>query len=204
MKIFCASCCMACMAFMFGCASSSESPYRDPSEVRGSGTEFTSYDFQQSAIAMVDSMLSNAELEKCIKSQFADGRLPVIAVMPIENRTYKIFELRSMSKSIESKLVASGKFRFVDRDAEKLLLAEMIHDTESALTGDAGATDFGNHFRADYLLSGELNEIRDTYGETRESYYKLTMKLINKKTGSIDWSGEKEIRKVSTRPVVGW
>jgi len=188
-----------------GCVSSSSSntPYRDPTEVRGGGTQFTSYDFQQSAIAMVDSMLSNAALERRIREQF-DNKTPVVAIMPVANRTHRIFDMQSMEVAIESKLVNSGRFDLVDRKAENMLINEKTHDADNVLTSEAGASDFGKHARADYLLTGELNEIRDSYGKVQESYYKLTMKLLNKKTGKIDWSGEKEIRKVATRPAVGW
>ena len=186
-----------------GCVSTIDSPYRDPGEPRGVGTEFTAYDFQQSAIAMVDSMLSSSVLDEKIKRQF-NGSRPIVKVMPVANRTYRIFDLSGLSQGVETRLLNSGRFDFVDRNAEKMLIDEKTHDDDSVLTGGNEATDFGNHARADYLLSGELIEVRDAYGKTRESYYKLTMKLLNKKTGMIDWSGEKEIRKVATRPTVGW
>ena len=109
-----------------------------------------------------------------------------------------------MEQAIETRLVNSGRFDLIDRKAEKLLIDEKTHDADSVLTSDAGATDFGNQARADYLLTGELNNDLDSDGKTRDVYYQLTMKLLNKKTGKIDWSGEKEIRKVSTRPTIGW
>ncbi|MBR6374359.1 MAG: penicillin-binding protein activator LpoB [Victivallales bacterium] len=191
------------LVLVSGCASTSNSPYRDPTEVRGSGTRFTSYDFQQCAITMVDSMLSNAELERKIREQFG-SRTPVVALASVANKTDRIFELRSMEQAIETRLVNSGRFDLIDRKAEKLLIDEKTHDAESVLTSDAGATDFGDQARADYLLTGKLINDTDSDGRTRDVYYQLTMKLINKKTGKIDWSGEKEIRKVSTRPTVGW
>lgn len=193
----------AALMLACGCVSQ-ESPYRDPGEVRGGGTEFTAYDFQQCAVSMVDSMLASSALEKKIRRQFPGGRTPIIAIMPVQNRTYKIFEMRDMTQSIETKLVNSDKFEFVDRSAELTLIDEKVHDADSPLTGDAGVTDFGNQARADYVLTSELNEIRDSYGRTHESFYRLTMKLQNKKTGKVDWEGEKEIRKVGTRPAVGW
>lgn len=186
-----------------GCVSS-ESPYRDPGEVRGTSTDFTSYDFQQCAVAMVDSMLSSGSLDRKIARQFPANSVPLVAVLPVSNHTYKIFDLRSMTVAIETRLSNSEKFEFVDRGAEQTLIDDKLHDADSPLTGDAGVTDFGNHQRTDYILTGELNEIREKDGRTRESYYKLTMKLLNKKTGKIDWSDEKELRKVSRRPAVGW
>ena len=189
-----------------GCVSNSNSnsPYRDPTEYRGGDTtKFTSYDFQQSAIAMVDSMLSNSGLELKIKKQF-ENTIPIVAIMPVANRTHHIIDLHIMEMAIESKLVNSGRFDLVDRKAENMLINEKTHDADSVLTSDAGVTNFGNLARADYLLKGELNEFRYSNGKVQDTYYQLTMKLLNKKTGKIDWSGEKEIRKVVTRPAVGW
>ena len=140
------------LVLMSGCVSTSNSPYRDPTEVRGSGTQFTSYDFQQCAIAMVDSMLSNGRLEQRIQAQFT-SKVPVVAIIPVANRTNRIFDLRSMEQAIETRLVNSGRFDLIDRKAEKMLIDEKTHDAEGALTSDAGVTDFGNHARADYLLS---------------------------------------------------
>lgn len=196
--------CAATLMLACGCVSQ-ESPYRDPCAVRGGGTEFTAYDFQQCAVSMVDSLLASSTLEEKIRRQFHGGRTPIIAIMTVQNRTCKMFDMRDMTQAIETKLANSDKFEFVDRSAElTLLIDEKVHYTDSPLTGDAGVADFGNQARADYILTSELNEIRDSYGRTHESFYRLTMKLLNKKTGIVDWVGEKEIRKVGTRPAVGW
>ena len=194
---------VASAVFVAGCVSSNSSPYRDPTEVRGTTTEFSSYDFQQCAAAMVDSMLANANLDGRLKEQFASKR-PVVSIMPVENKTFRIFDLRPMTDTIQSRLVNSGKFDFTDRSAEKMMTDEMTHDMDSVMIADDQAAAAKTHAAADYLLTGVLAEIRDAGGRTHESYYKLTMKLFNRRTGKIDWSAEKELRKVGTRPVLGW
>ena len=190
----------ACL-FAAGCATDG-SPYRDPGEVRGHTTDFSSYDFQMCASAMVQSMLANPNLDQRLAEQFR-GTRPVIAIAPIRNATYRIFDLRPMSDTIQSELVNSGKFDFVDRDTERMMIDEIAHDMDSPLVADGEAVGFKTQAAANYLLTGTLAEIRDDDGRTHESYYKLTMKLHNKRTGKIDWSGEKEIRKVGRRALIG-
>lgn len=191
----------ATLALASGCVTSNDYPYRDPTEVRG-GREFSSYDLQQCAASMVDSMLSNAALDRKLKEQFPDKR-PLVVIMPVSNKTYRIFDLKSMTDTIESRLVNSEKFDFIDRANEEAFIAEIEHDMDSALVADGQAVGYKQHEAANYMLTGTLVEIREDSGRTHESYYKLTMKLQNKRTGKVDWSGEKELRKVSTKPLVG-
>ena len=194
---------VASAVFVAGCVSSNSSPYRDPTEVRGTTTEFSSYDFQQCAAAMVDSMLANANLDGRLKEQFASRR-PVVSIMPVENKTFRIFDLRPMTDTIQSKLVNSGKFDFTDRGAEKMMTDEMTRDMDSVMIADDQAAAAKTHAASDYIMTGVLAEIREAGGRTHESYYKLTMRLFNRRTGKIDWSAEKELRKVGNRPALGW
>lgn len=189
------------LALLCGCVTANNSPYRDPTEVRG-GREFSSYDLQQCAASMVDSMLSNVALDRKLKEQFS-GRRPIVVIMPVNNKTYRIFDLKSMTDTIESRLVNSGKFDFIDRSNEDAMTSEIEHDMDSALVADGQTVGFKQYDASDYMLTGVLVEIREDDGRNHESYYKLTMKLHNKHTGKIDWSGEKELRKVSTKPLVG-
>lgn len=123
--------------------------------------------------------------------------------MPVNNKTYRIFDLKSMTDTIESRLVNSEKFDFIDRTNEEALISEIEHDMDGALVSDGQAVGYKQHEAANYMLTGTLVEIREDSGRIHESYYKLTMKLQNKRTGKVDWSGEKELRKVSTKPLVG-
>ena len=192
-----------------GCNTSTyeyESPYRDPGEMRGRTTDFTTYDVQQCAIALVDDLLGNAELSRRLAAQFPD-RKPLVAIR-LENHTYQLSATdklkRSMFNTIESRLLNSGRFDFRDRSAEQLLVDDTLDEQNGVLVDDATSAEWKDAKGVDYILMGELLEFREGDGVIHDTYYKLTMKLQNKRTKNIDWSGEKEIRKVSTRPTVGW
>lgn len=185
-----------------GCVSSNSSPYRDPTEARGTTTGFSSYDFQQCAAAMVDSLLANENLDGRLRTHFA-GRRPVVSIMPVENKTFRILDLRPLTDTIRSRLTNSSKFDFTDRSVQKLMTDELIHDKDSVLVADEQGSKTKSHAAADYLLTGVLTEDRDNDGRNHESNYKLTMQLYNRHTGLPDWSAEKELRKVGARPILG-
>ena len=198
--------CVALAALFAGCVSDPESVYRDPGEMRGRTTDFTTYDVQQCAAALIDSLLGNQGLDARIKKQFGE-KTPVVAIR-LENLTYQLSATdklkKSMFSTIESRLLNSGRFDFVDRRAEKLLVGDTIDEMNGALVKDGGAAALKNAAGADYILIGELEEFREGDGRVHDTYYKMTVKLLNKHTKETDWIGEKELRKVSTRPVVGW
>ena len=183
-----------------------ESPYRDPGEMRGRTTDFTTYDVQQCAIALVDDLLGNAELSRRLAAQFPD-RNPLVAIR-LENHTSQLSATdklkKSMFNTIESRLLNSGRFDFRDRSAEQLLIEDALDEQNGVLVDDTTSAEWKDARGVDYILMGELLEFREGDGRIHDTYYKLTMKLQNKRTKNIDWSGEKEIRKVSTRPTVGW
>jgi PBP1b-binding outer membrane lipoprotein LpoB len=189
-----------------GCTTASESPYRDPGEMRGRTTDFTTYDVQQCATALIDSLLANHNLDARIKRQFGD-KTPLVAIR-LENLTYQLSATdklkKSMFNTIESRLLDSGRFEFVDRSAEKLIVDDTIREMDGAIVKDGAAAGLKDSAGVDYILAGELEEFREGDGRIHDTYYKMTVKLYNKHTKRIDWSGAKELRKVSTRPVVGW
>lgn len=182
-----------------GCVASSRSVYRDPGEVRAPSTDMSSYDLQQCAAAMVDSMLSNPSLDRKLARQFP-GETPTVSVLPIRNETYQPgLNLNSMMDSIRTRLIQSDKFEFVDRTEDARVAAELVLDQDSPLTDESRAVGFKTQAVAHYLLTGRLVEIVDPDRRQREVYYKLTLQLLNKRSGKVDWIDEKEIRKVGAR-----
>ena len=198
--------CICVVAAVAGCASAPESPYRDPGEERGRTTDFTTYDMQQCATALVDSLLGNRSLDLRMRRQFGE-KTPLVAIR-LENLTYQLSATdklkKSMFNTIESRLLDSGRFEFVDRSAEKLIVEDTIREMDGAIVKDGAAAGLKDSVGVDYILAGELEEFREGDGRIHDTYYKMTVKLYNKRTKRIDWSGAKELRKVSTRPVVGW
>ena len=190
-----------------GCSTSPESPYRDPGEVRGRTVDFTTYDFQQCANALVDDILSDALLTKKINKSFGSDRTPTVVVR-FENLTYQhaaTDKLKDvMLETISERLQKSGRFDFVDRRADRLIVNDWTEERDGAIVSDELSEPLKNGQGADYILHATLNEFREGDGRTHDVYYKMSARLINKKTKKNDWVGSKEIRKVSKRSVIGW
>lgn len=193
----------AAAVFASGCATTVS--YQDPGKASSMTRSFARADLQQNVIAMVDSMLSNPGLQRKLGMQFP-GRIPTISIpaKAIKNETYQMgLNLESLSDSIRTKLINSGMFEFVDTTADSMVTAEMMRDHDSALVDPNQTVAFGQQGTADYILYGALSEMQEAGGRTTESYYKLTMQLLNKRTGKLDWADEKEIVKQSRRAGFG-
>lgn len=189
------------VALLSGCATTVG--YRDAGEASTMTTQFSRADIQQNIMAMVDSMLTSPGLDRKLSQQFA-GKTPTISVTHIRNETYQMgLNLTAMTDSIRTKLINSGKFDFIDTSSDEEMMAEMMRDHNSALTDQSQTVAFGQQASADYILNGTLVEMQESAGRTKESYYKLNMNLINKRTGKIDWADEKEIRKARTKAAFG-
>lgn len=179
-----------------GCASTMQ--YGDAGSAKPISTEFGSSDLQQIAETMVDSMLIFPPLVELTAS-----RRPVVSVDKVKNKTMQHIDTESITDSIRAKLIRSGKFRFIDRTTDEQTVEELRTQQDSGLVDKKTAVQFGQQLGAEFLLTSNFSEIRQKVGSTTDVYYKFTMSLKNLKTGILEWSDEKEIRKVFTRGTFG-
>ncbi len=187
---------------VLGCATTSGgSPakvaYSDPTAVETTTIDFGSSDLQQIAEAMVNSMLTFPPIV-----QVTSERRPVIFVESIKNKTREHIDTEAITDTISTKLIQSGKFRFVDRTKVDAVLKELQYQA-SGIVDDSTRAQFGRQIGAEYMLYGNFTSIEKLAGRTKDLYYKFTLKLMNVETGIIEWQDEKEIRKVATRKLVG-
>jgi uncharacterized protein (TIGR02722 family) len=179
-----------------GCASTMQ--YGDAGSAKPISTEFGSSDLQQIAETMVDSMMIFPPLVELTSS-----RRPIVSVDKVKNKTMQHIDTESITDSIRAKLLRSGKFRFIDRTTDAQTIEELKTQQDSGLTDKKSAVQFGQQLGAEFLLTSNFSEIRQKAGSTTDVYYKFTMSLKNLKTGILEWSDEKEIRKVFTRGTFG-
>ena len=192
-----------CVGLFSSCVST-EPQYSDATEARVLGMGVGSYDLQQNAIVMVDSLLANPVLDRKLAQQFP-GKTPTISVTQIKNETMQLgLNMKSLSNTISTKLINSGKFDFMDLDTNPELLGVLTGMMDSPLTDEKKMIPLGTHDTPDYILNGTLVEMRESSGKVRETYLKLTLRLFNLRTGKIDWADEHEIRKTQRRSSVGW
>jgi penicillin-binding protein activator len=179
-----------------GCASTMQ--YGDAGSARPISTEFGSSDLQQIAETMVDSMITFPPMVELTSS-----RRPVVSVDMVKNKTMQHIDTESITDSIRTKLIRSGKFRFIDRTTDAQAIEELKTQQDSGLVDKNSAVKFGQQLGAEFLLTANFSEINQKVGNTTDVYYKFTMSLKNLKTGILEWSDEKEIRKVFKRGTFG-
>jgi uncharacterized protein (TIGR02722 family) len=181
-----------------GCATVPNVQYGDAGSAKPITTEFGSSDLQQIAESMVDSLLTFPPVV-----ELTTQRRPVLSVDKVKNKTMQHIDTESVTDSIRTKLIRSGKFRFIDRTTDEATVDEIKIQQESGLVNQKTAVNFGQQIGAEFLLTANFAEIRQKAGGVTDVYYKFTMNLKNLKTGILEWSDEKEIRKVFKRSTFG-
>lgn len=180
-----------------GCSSTGVS-YGDASAVETTTTEFGSTDLQMIAEKMVDSLLTFPPLV-----QVTSKRRPVMFVDTIKNKTSEHIDTESVTDTISSRVLRSGKFRFVDMTKVASLKKQLDYQNESGMVSESSKMNLGRQIGAEYMMYGNLSSIVKRDGKTKDVYYKFTMKVMHVETGIIEWSDEKEIRKSAKKRAFG-
>ena len=184
-----------------GCSTTYE--YGDAGDVPVYSTSFGATDLQQIAAKMTESLLTFPPIV-----QVTDQRRPVLVVEKVKNKTTQHIDTESVTDSIRTKLIRSGKFRFLDKSTDSQTIAEISRQQDQGLTRQDTAAQFGTQEAAEYILTANLSEISQSKEEfcnkKKAVYYKFTMNLKNLRTGILEWSDEKEISKLKTDPRFGY
>lgn len=180
-----------------GCAGN-KVKYGDAKSVETTTTDFGSTDLQQMAEKMVDSLLTFPPIV-----EYTAKKRPVMFVDTIKNKTTEHIDTESITDTVSSRLLRSGKFRFVDMTKVAAVKEQLEYQTESGMVNPAAATQMGKQIGAEFMLYGNLSSIVKKSSDTKDVYYKFTMKLMNLETGILEWSDEKEIRKTKEKSMFG-
>lgn len=179
-----------------GCASKVD--YGDATARETVNTDFGSTDLQMIAAKMVDDMLVFPPIV-----QMTSDRRPVAFVDQIKNKTTEHIDTESITDTIQSKLINSGKFRFVDMSVVERVRQQLDFQSDSGMVDPSTAIMMGKQIGAEFMLYGNMASIVKRDSSTKDVYYKFTLKLMNLQTGIIEWSGEKEIRKSKSKSLFG-
>ncbi|MDD9194898.1 penicillin-binding protein activator LpoB [Aliivibrio sp. S3MY1] len=180
-----------------GC--SNKVSYGDAQAVETTTVDFGSTDLQKIAAEMTESMLSSGAV-----AQITQGNRPIVFVESIKNKTSEHIDTESVTDSISTKLLNSGKFRFVDMDRVEAVRSQLNFQNNDELVNQNTAIQFGKMVGAQYMLYGNLSSIVKNAGSDKDVYYKMTMRLMDLETGLIEWADETEIRKQQEKSLLGW
>ena len=177
-------------ALAAGCAKDT-TRYGDARGVETVSNEFGSTDLQMIAEAMARSMQQAPAI--------ASGNLPIVTVQEVKNKTSEYIDTRAITDSIRAELQRGGKVRFaVDAPAMGQQVEE-IKRQQSEYYAREQAVEKGQMVGAQYRMEGNITSIVKQVKDVKDVYYKFNLQLWNIRSGLLEWSDEKEIRKTTTR-----
>ncbi len=180
-----------------GC--SNKVSYGDAQATETTTIDFGSTDLQKIASDMVDSMMMSGSVAAITRD-----KRPIVFVERIKNKTSEHIDTESITDTISTKMLNSGRFRFVDMDRVESVRKQLDFQNNDELVNQSTAIQFGKMVGAQYMLYGNLSSIVKNAGSDKDVYYKMTMRLMDLKTGLIEWADESEIRKQESKSILGF
>ena len=170
--------------------------YEDPNTIEMLSDKFNENDLQLIAKKMVES-LSGSKAFAAIQ-----GR-PIIIIGKMKNSTSEHIDMNSLADKIQVHLSRTEKFIFVDASVREQIAKEYEYQGSGYVRPEQ-AKGKGEQASPDYLMTGEISSIIQEVGADKLVYYKMTTKLHNLRTGIIEWTDEKELRKQFEKQGVSW
>ena len=126
-----------------------------------------------------------------------------MVVGSVKNRSSEHINVQTFIKNLERALLNSGRVRFVASKGEREEIREerldmAHHASEETMKGP------GQEYGADFMLIGTINSIRDEVKGTAVMYYQVNLELVSLENNVKSWIGEKQIKKLITRPSFSW
>ncbi|MGB0936703.1 MAG: penicillin-binding protein activator LpoB [Colwellia sp.] len=187
------------IAITTGCTNKSVVRYGDATAVETTDTNFGSTDLQTVASQMTDSLLTSP----VVGTLTANSR-PIMFVERLKNKTSEHIDTESITDSISTKLLRSGKFRFVDMSRVDAARKQIDFQQNSGMVDPNKAMQFGRQVGAEYMLYGNLSSIVKSNKDKSDVYYKFTLRLMDLQSGLVEWADETEIRKTKQKEYVSW
>jgi uncharacterized protein (TIGR02722 family) len=187
------------ISLLAGCANKSVVSYGDANAIETTDINFGSTDLQKIADQMTESLIQSP-----VVGTMTANKRPIVFVDVVKNKTSEHIDTESLTDSISIQLLRSGKFRFVDMTKVNAVLDQLDYQNEGALVNTNNAVQFGKQVGAEYMLYGNLASIVKTNSDKSDVYYKFTMRLMDLESGLVEWADETEIRKTSSKKLLGW
>ena len=168
----------------------------NPDDPRRLTTKIEPQDIRLTVEKMTESLIADPGVLDATK-----GEKPILDIEPMKNKSQMIIDMKSITDSIRMRLIRSRQFRFVDRSTAGADIAIMDEQAQLGLTDRRKAIRPGQQSAAQMYLTGELTEMSQSDGRTLHRYYKFSMILKDLRSGEIVWADEKEISKVTNRPM---
>ena len=125
---------------------------------------------------------------------------PKVRLRDVKNQTYEHIDTKAITDKIRIKLLKSGSVRFL---ADKSNL-DQVNDERDLTETATKKTTVKAMTDSDYIITGTVRSIKKATTKVQDVYYNISLELVDPQSGEILWADEKEIRKVTSKPSVGW
>lgn len=177
---------------------SGSSVYMSPGETTQMDDKFSDTDMKMMAESMYNSIINS--LEKIGKGS-SDRK--VIALLPVANKTSEHIDTESIADKLQINLLKSGTLRFVDRSKLSAMTAQ-FDLAGSGLMDPNTVKSAGKVIGADYFMTGSISSIEKKDRTKSQTFYRLSMRLIDTETNEILWADEFEIKKQAKKSFLDW
>ena len=198
-RLILSACLAASLAACGGPRAYTRGTYEDPNTIEMLSDRFNENDLQLIAKKMAESLANSPRF-----AQPAPGQaLPIVLVGKLKNSTSEHIDMRSLADKIQTALAQTGRFALVDQQARQDI-AEEYEYQQSGYVDPNAAKGPGQQVSVDLVMTGDMASIIQEVGDDKLVYYKMTAKLNNVRTGLIEWTDEKQIRKKFEKRSVSW
>ena len=151
-----------------------------------------------SAVAMLESMMANDQVQKATKSS-----RPKLAVFGLINFTYDKVDLAAINGQLMNELNKVNRFRFSDQSLMSTESEKWKDNLYQLFEDPANGEALAKAVDADYLMVGEISNLIRTEPKTKKVYYRITLKLLDRKKGNYIWQEQRELLKSEKNIVYG-
>jgi uncharacterized protein (TIGR02722 family) len=186
---------------MSSCAPTMQGEYSDPKKVEIIDDKWNESDVHSIMQVMLTSCLGRPWYEQFKKG--SGGKLPIVIVQDIENRTDEHIDTKALTEFMETELVNSGKVRFMEKGRRDQIMEELEFQNSGAVNSKSKKKT-GNMTGADFLLAGAITSQVHTADHLKSTSYQVQMKLINIETSEVQWVEKHELKKKFKRSGAKW
>ncbi|HLF17649.1 MAG TPA: penicillin-binding protein activator LpoB [Candidatus Omnitrophota bacterium] len=155
------------------------------------------YDAMLVSQEFIESALSGHWLETFSQEY---GREPILIVGYVANNSSEHINTQVIVKYLERELMNSGKVIFVASSEEREGVREEREDMQAGYTDPETIKAMGKEKGADLMFIGSINAVKDQEKNKYAVLYQVNMELVDLMTNVKIWFGQKDIKKVVTKP----
>lgn len=164
----------------------------DPNTQTDISGRWNDTDSKQVAETMISDVLSRPWLTRF--SQVNAGKVPVIIVGDVTNKTHEHISAETFIKDVERAFINSGKVRVVENSMFREKIREELASQQDFSTEETKKK-LAKELGADFIMFGTINSMVDEYKKEKTIAYKVNLELADLQSTEKVWIGDKEIKK---------